>query len=74
MQVTVSKGSTLAGAPVRSIDWAGRFGSTVLAVKRTEGVVDARLGDIILEPGSILVLDTGEATSTAAWVRSKAAS
>ena len=30
-QVTVSKNSDLRGVPVRSVDWAGRFGSSASA-------------------------------------------
>ena len=59
IQAVVAKTGPLVGKSIRDIKFRTRYNAVVLAVHR-EGVrVHARIGDVVLHPGDVLLLDAG---------------
>ncbi len=58
-EIVVREGSGLIGRPLEELDLAERFGATVTGVRRGGERVKKPLGQIVLRPGDVLVLDTG---------------
>ena len=59
VQAVVAKTGPLVGKSIRTIKFRSRYNAVVLAVHR-EGVrVHARVGDVVLHPGDVLLLDAG---------------
>ena len=59
IQAVVAKTGPLVGKSIRDIKFRSRYNAVVLAVHR-EGVrVHARIGDVVLHPGDVLLLDAG---------------
>lgn len=56
VQVTLLKTSELVGQNIRKANFRSRFNAAVLAVKRHSGREPGRLGDVVLQPGDILIL------------------
>jgi len=58
-QCTLRETAPLKGTSIRSAGFRARFSAAVVAVKRGGKRVEGRIGDIVLEAGDNLVLDTG---------------
>eukprot|EP00967_Tisochrysis_lutea_P061242 scaffold78457_cov19-Tisochrysis_lutea.AAC.1 len=59
-ECTVRNDSSLIGVSIRAAGFYKRFGAAVAGVRRNKKHVEGKLGDIMLQPGDELVLDTGE--------------
>ena len=59
LQCTLTEEGDLKETSIRAAGFRGRFGAAVVAVRRDRKRVDGRIGDIVLQPGDQLVLDTG---------------
>jgi di/tricarboxylate transporter len=57
-QVVVKDGSRLVGSTVEEAKLLDRFGAAVTGVRRGEKRIDENLGNFILRPGDVLLLDT----------------
>lgn len=57
-QVVVKEGSRLVGSTVEEAKMLDRFGVAVTGVRRGEKRIDKPLGDFVLHPGDVLLLDT----------------
>lgn len=57
-QVVVKEGSRLVGSTVEEAKLLDRFGAAVTGVRRGENRIEEDLGDFILRPGDVLLLDT----------------
>lgn len=57
VEAVVSRSSPLAGQTIREGRFRNRFGAVVLAVNRNGERLNARLGDVVLEPGDALLLE-----------------
>ena len=57
-QVVVKEGSRLVGSTVEEAKLLDRFGVAVTGVRRGEKRIDKPLGDFVLRPGDVLLLDT----------------
>ncbi|TWU56669.1 Citrate transporter [Rubripirellula tenax] len=57
-EVVVSQNSSLNGTSIRDAGFRSRFGAVVLAVHRFGKRIEGKLGDIILQPGDTLLLQT----------------
>lgn len=57
-QVVVKEGSRLVGSTVEEAKMLERFGVAVTGVRRGEKRIDKHLGDFVLRPGDVLLLDT----------------
>jgi len=58
-QVVVKEGSRLVGSTVGDAQLLERFGAAVTGVRRRGKRVNQSLGDFVLNPGDVLLLDTG---------------
>ncbi len=58
-QVVVKEGSRLVGATVGEAKLLERFGAAVTGVRRRGRRIDKPLGEFVLHPGDVLLLDTG---------------
>ncbi|MDZ7657663.1 TrkA C-terminal domain-containing protein [Fodinibius sp.] len=58
-QVVVKEGSRLVGASLGEAKLHERFGAAVTGVRRRGKRIDQPLGEFILHPGDVLLLDTG---------------
>ncbi|WP_138430293.1 SLC13 family permease [Fodinibius saliphilus] len=58
-QVVVKEGSRLVGATVGEAKLLERFGAAVTGVRRKGERIDEPLGEFVLHPGDVLLLDTG---------------
>ena len=58
VQAVISQGSSLCGKSVRDTHFRTRYDAVIIAVQRSGGRIQARIGDIILEAGDVLLLDT----------------
>ena len=58
-QCTLKECASLVSTSIRDTSFRSRFGAAVVAVRRDRKRVDGRIGDIVLQPGDQLVLDTG---------------
>jgi|TARA_B110000967_G_scaffold78018_1_gene80681 hypothetical protein len=59
IQAVVAKTGPLVGKSIREIKFRTRYNAVVLAVHREGARVHARIGDVILHPGDVLLLDAG---------------
>ena len=59
IQAVVAKTGPLVGKSIREIKFRTRYNAVVLAVHREGQRVHARIGDVILHPGDVLLLDAG---------------
>lgn len=59
VQAVVATHSPLAGQRVRTLRFRTRFDAAIVAVHRQGVRVRAKIGDIALQPGDVLLLDTG---------------
>ena len=59
IQAVVAKTGPLVGKSIRDIKFRSRFNAVVLAVHREGARVHARVGDVVLHPGDVLLLDAG---------------
>ncbi|PAU95140.1 SLC13 family permease [Aliifodinibius salipaludis] len=57
-QVVVKEGSRLVGSTVEEAKLLDRFGAAVTGVRRGEKRIRENLGDFVLRPGDVLLLDT----------------
>ncbi|WP_440999969.1 SLC13 family permease [Fodinibius sp. SL11] len=57
-QVVVKEGSRLVGSTVEEAKLLDRFGAAVTGVRRGEKRINEDLGDFVLRPGDVLLLDT----------------
>lgn len=57
-QVVVKEGSRLVGSTVEEAKLLDRFGAAVTGVRRGERRIREKLGDFVLRPGDVLLLDT----------------
>ncbi|TWT54919.1 Inner membrane protein YbiR [Rubripirellula amarantea] len=57
-EVVVSQNSSLNGMTIRDAEFRSRFGAVVLAVHRFERRLEGKLGDIQLQPGDTLLMQT----------------
>lgn len=57
-QVVVKEGSRLVGSTVEEAKLLDRFGAAVTGVRRGEKRIEEPLGDFVLRPGDVLLLDT----------------
>lgn len=60
LQCILKESSDLIDNSIRAAGFRGRFSAAVVAVKRDNKRVDGRIGDIIMQAGDQLVLDTGD--------------
>ncbi len=58
-EVVVSQTSSLNGRTIRDAEFRSRFGAVVLAVHRFGKRIEGKLGDISLQPGDTLLMQTG---------------
>src|SRR5690625_2559875 len=58
-QVVVKEGSRLVGATIEEAQLLERFGAAVTGVRRRGKRIDQPLGEFVLHPGDVLLLDTG---------------
>jgi di/tricarboxylate transporter len=65
-EVVVGPGSALAGTTLKEIGFRARFEAAVLAIHRADTRVGAKLGDVVLHPGDVLLV-LGAADFAARW-------
>ncbi len=60
-EAVVAPGSALAGATLKEIGFRGRYGAAVIAIHRAGSRIPAKLGQVTLHPGDVLLVlaDTG---------------
>ena len=58
VQAVVSQTSALSGKCVRDTHFRTRYDAVIIAVQRSGGRIQSRIGDIVLEAGDVLLLDT----------------
>ena len=58
VQAVVSQHSPLEGQSVRDAHFRTRYDAVIIAVQRSGGRIQARIGDIVLQAGDVLLLDT----------------
>ena len=59
-EAVVSQNSSLNGMTIRDAEFRSRFGAVVLAVHRFGKRIGGKLGDITLQPGDTLLMQTGK--------------
>ena len=59
IQAVVAKTGPLVGRSIRDMKFRSRYNAVVLAVHREGARVHARVGDVVLHPGDVLLLDAG---------------
>ena len=60
IEVVVTPNSGLTGKTVKNSNFRGRFDAAILAVHRNGEKIRGKIGDVILDPGDLLFLITGE--------------
>ena len=55
-EVVVAEGSSLAGATLKEVGFRSKYGAAVLAIHRAGGRVQAKLGEVDLRPGDVLLV------------------
>ena len=60
VQAVISQHSSLEGKSVRDTQFRTRFDAVIIAVQRSGGRVQSRIGDIVLQAGDVLLLDTSK--------------
>jgi di/tricarboxylate transporter len=58
-QIVVKEGSRLVGSSLENARLLERFGAAVTGVRRRGKRIDKALGDFVVQPGDVLLLDTG---------------
>jgi len=58
-QAVVKEGSRLVGSTVEEADFLERFNAAVTGVRRGGHRIEKPIGEIVLRPGDVLILDTG---------------
>ncbi len=58
-EVVVKEGSRLVGTPVKRVRFLERFGSAVTGVRRGGRRLAGPVGEVVLRPGDVVMLDTG---------------
>ncbi|MCP3902339.1 MAG: SLC13 family permease [Planctomycetes bacterium] len=58
VEAVISRNSPLVGKTVRASQFRTRFNAAIIAVHRNAEVIHAKIGDIVLQPGDTLLLDT----------------
>ncbi|MEZ6067720.1 MAG: SLC13 family permease [Planctomycetaceae bacterium] len=58
-EAVISERSPLVGKSVRAADFRALYGAVVVAVHRSGSRMEQKIGDIILQPGDTLLLQTG---------------
>ncbi|SMO78677.1 SLC13 family permease [Fodinibius sediminis] len=58
-QVVIKEGSRLVGSTIEEAHLLERFGAAVTGVRRRGKRIDQPLGEFVLHPGDVLLLDTG---------------
>jgi di/tricarboxylate transporter len=69
-EAVVGANSHLAGHTLKEVGFRGRYGAAVLAIHRAGERVDAKLGEVRLEPGDTLLL-VGDETFDQRWRESQ---
>jgi len=64
VQAVISQHSSLDGQSVRDTQFRTRFDAVIIAVQRSGGRVQSRIGDIVLQAGDLLLLDTSRSFLT----------
>ena len=59
IQAVVAKTGDLVGKSIRDVKFRTRFNAVVIAVHREGARVHSRIGDVVLHPGDVLLLDAG---------------
>ena len=59
IQAVVAVQSPLIGNTVRDARFRTQFDAVIMAVQRSGGRIQAKIGDIVLQAGDVLLLDTG---------------
>ena len=59
VQAVVAIGSPLQGQKVRDTRFRTCYDAVIIAVQRSGGRIQAKIGDIVLQAGDVLLLDTG---------------
>lgn len=57
-KAVVARGSSLVGSSIRDSHFRARYGAAVIGVHRHGERIDGRIGDIVLRPGDLLVLES----------------
>jgi len=60
IQAVVAKTGDLVGKSIRDVKFRTRFNAVVIAVHREGARVHSRIGDVVLHPGDVLLLDAGQ--------------
>jgi di/tricarboxylate transporter len=60
IEVVVTPNSGLTGKTVKNSNFRGRFDAAILAVHRNGEKIRGKIGDVVLDPGDLLFLITGE--------------
>lgn len=55
-EAVIAEGSPLAGSTLKKVGFRARYGAAVLAIHRASERISAKLGDVILRPGDLLVV------------------
>jgi di/tricarboxylate transporter len=55
-EVVVAAGGDLAGGTLKSTGFRSRYGAAVVAIHRAAARVDAKLGEVVLRPGDVLLV------------------
>ena len=59
VQAVVAIGSPLTNRQIRDVRFRTQFDAVIIAVQRSGGRIQAKIGDIVLQAGDVLLLDTG---------------
>lgn len=59
VQAVIATHSSLVGKTVKQVGFRSKYDAVIIAVKRSGGRINKRIGDIELLPGDVLLLDTG---------------
>ena len=59
MQTVIAVQSPLLGQTVRDSQFRTLYDAVIIAVQRSGGRIQAKIGDIELQAGDVLLLDTG---------------
>ena len=58
-EVVIKPGSAIAGKTLKKAGFRARFDAAVVAIKREGGALSGKLGELIIQPGDVLVLAVG---------------
>lgn len=60
VEIVVSQNSSLIGKTVKEVRFRARYDAAVIAVHRNGEKISGKIGEIVLKPGDVLLLFTGE--------------